>query len=119
MKPEAIESMQETPGIGRPKVVCLCGSSRFKKQILGAAQRETLRGHIVLTHGFYHHVDMVPISAKQKEALDALHLRKIDLCDGILVVNINGYVGESTKKAIAYAKEHDKGIEFLEEELQT
>ena len=101
----------------KPKVVCLCGSSRFKKQILGVAQRETLRGHIVLTHGFYHHTDNVPITDQQKAALDELHLRKIDISDTILVVNINGYVGESTKKAIAYTVKQGKAVSYLEDPL--
>jgi len=46
--------------------------------------------------------------------LDRLHLRKIDLADEILVINVGGYIGESTKSEIKYAKEHSKKIRYLE-----
>jgi len=49
-----------------------------------------------------------------KEMLDRMHLAKIDMADGIFVVNVDGYIGESTRREIEYAKEHGKTIEFLE-----
>ena len=98
----------------RPTIVCLCGSSKFKDQILGVQQRETLKGKIVLQHGFFHHRDMVPINDGEKAMLDELMLRKIDIADEIIVVNIHGYIGESTKEAIAYAEKYGKGIRYEE-----
>jgi len=99
----------------RPTVVCICGSSRFKDQHHGEAQRETLMGKIVLLAGFYHHSDKVPITTDQKKKLDVLHCRKIDMADEILVVNPNGYMGESTREQIEYAKALGKKIRWVEE----
>ncbi len=48
-----------------------------------------------------------------KDALDSLHLRKIDLADRVFVLNVDGYIGESTRGEIAYALSQGKPIEFL------
>ena len=48
-----------------------------------------------------------------KEMLDDMHLRKIDLADEIFVVNVNGYIGESTRREIAYAKSTGKKVNYL------
>ena len=105
---------------GGPKVVCLCGSTRFYDAFQRANYEETMRGHIVLSVGFYPHSqtrahgEEVGCTEEQKHALDGLHLRKIDLADEILVLNVGGYVGESTAREIVYAEEHGKPVRFLE-----
>lgn len=96
----------------KPPIVAVIGSSKFKDQQLGVAQRLTLRGSIVLLTGFWHHRDMVPITNEQKERIDRLTLAKIDLADVVHVVNVNGYVGESTKRAIAHANETLKPVHY-------
>jgi len=89
---------------------------------------ETLAGKIVIPMGLYGHADF-PTGAKEatndgdestevKQMLDRLHFAKIDLADEILVVNVGGYVGSSTKREIAYAKKHGKRVRFLEENRQ-
>lgn len=98
----------------KPTVVCIIGSSRFKDHHLGHAQRFTLAGKIVLVAGFFHHVDRYPITDAQKKQIDELCLRKIDLADEVYVVNINGYIGESTSGAIEYAKELGKPVTYME-----
>lgn len=98
----------------KPKVVCLCGSTQFKDAFIKANKEATLAGYIVLSVGFFVHTDDTPISKKQKAALDELHLRKIDLADGIMVLNVGGYIGESTSREITYALEHGKVVTFLE-----
>lgn len=98
----------------RPVVITLCGSSRFKEQHEAIMARETLLGKIVIPMGFYHHKQQVPITVEQKQLLDELHFRKIDLSNGILVVNPNGYIGESTANEIAYALQRGKGLEFTD-----
>jgi hypothetical protein len=103
-----------------PIVVCLCGSTRFYTAFQEANYRETMAGRIVLTVGFYPHAteqahgEQVGITPEQKAALDDLHKRKIDLADEILVLNCDGYVGDSTRSEIAYAREHGKRIRWLE-----
>jgi len=105
----------------KPRIVCLCGSTRFGKAFADANLRETLDDKIVLSIGcdcrsnaeFFS--DMIPAAIDLlKKRLDELHLRKIDLADEILVLNVNGYIGESTANEIAYAKSLGKRIRYLE-----
>jgi hypothetical protein len=92
----------------RPEIVCLCGSARFVAELRAANRDLTLAGAIVLAPG---KVDG-PVTAAQKVVLDALHLRKIDLADRVLVVDPGGYVGESTRREIAYARATGTPVAF-------
>ena len=56
------------------------------------------------------------VTDEQKVKLDELHLRKIDLADEVLILNVGGYIGESTGRELAYARQHGKTIRFLEPE---
>jgi len=56
-------------------------------------------------------------SPEQKAFLDELHKRKIDLCDWVWVLNVGGYVGESTLSEINYANDHGKEVRFLNTEF--
>ncbi len=104
----------------KPRIVCLCGSTRFYQHFQEANYQETMAGKIVLTVGFYpeaatrKHGEHVGTTAAQKVALDELHKRKIDICDEVFVLNVGGYIGDSTRSEIAYAKQHSKPIRFLE-----
>lgn len=105
-----------------PKIVVLCGSTRFTDAFRQANLSLTLGGSIVLTIGCDMHSDAyvfagyTPVElAKVKAGLDELHKRKIDLADEVLVLNVNGYIGESTRSEITYAKEIGRPIRYLEE----
>ena len=103
----------------RPTIVCLCGSTRLSGAFRDAMLKETLAGHIVLTVGCMTHSDAelgAIITEDVKTALDDLHKRKIDLCDEILVLNVGGYIGDSTRSEVAYAKDHGKPVRWLEPE---
>lgn len=100
----------------RPIIVCLCGSTRFKDAYFEANFNETQAGKIVLTVGWYSHTDQrhdLPPDAKVKA--DLLHFRKIELADEVLILNVGGYIGESTKNELEYARKLCKTIRFLEE----
>lgn len=104
-----------------PLVVCLCGSTRFWREFQRASLRETMRGRIVLSIGAAtgtddEHFGNLPPEEylAVKERLDELHLRKIDMADEILVLNCEGYVGESTQREIDYARSLSKPIRWLE-----
>ena len=76
-----------------------------------AANRElTFAGVIVVAPGEAGE----SITREQKIALDALHLRKIDLADRIVVVNPGGYIGASTSREIAYARATGKPISYTD-----
>lgn len=99
--------------------MCLCGSVRFIETFAQANMRETLAGKIVLSVGLsLKHVD--PFWADQAELdqikldLDELHKRKIDLADEILVLNVGGYYGDSTRCEIAYARQTNKLVRWWE-----
>ena len=105
----------------RPRIVCLCGSSRFYDEYQQAYYDLTMQGEIVLSVGFYPHAkaehghgEGVGHDSAEKIALDELHRRKIDLADYVLVLNVGQYVGDSTRSEIEYAREHGKDIVFLE-----
>jgi hypothetical protein len=98
-----------------PTIVCLCGSGRFRDAFETAEFNETLEGHIVLTIGCNtHDVARSTQLAPRKPFLDALHMRKIDLADEVLILNVGGYIGESTSRELAYARQAGKTIRFLE-----
>ena len=94
-------------------VITICGSTKFKDEIMQAAHDLTLQGHIVLAPCIYHHADEEELSAEEKIRLDNLHKQKINMSDAIFVVNVNNYIGESTYGEIDWAERMDKKIYFL------
>lgn len=101
------------------KVITLCGSTRFKEEFLDAQKRLTLEGNIVISVGLFGHSgDNEVWNEGVKEILDCQHLAKIDLADEILVINVGGYIGESTRREIAYAKSNGKNVSYLEDFLK-
>ncbi|MDG4799036.1 hypothetical protein [Micromonospora sp. WMMD980] len=101
-------------GPDKPPVIVLCGSTRFRDYFHRLNQQLTLDGLIVLAPGVFGHADDFTPSDDEKARLDALHLRKIDLADRVLVVNPNGYIGDSTRDEIAYAERTGKPVGYLE-----
>lgn len=104
------------------RVITLCGSTRFKNEFMEAQKRLTLEGNIVISVGLFSHsgdqdvwdnMDKKTLT-KTKEMLDDMHKRKIDMADSIYVINVGGYIGESTRSEIEYARSHGKSIEYLE-----
>ena len=114
----------------KPKVICLCGSTRFTDVMLVIQWEFSKQGHIVLGWNalpdsyfnsggiprkwLENHKTNVAEQEGVKEILDELHKRKIDLADEVFVINVEGYIGESTRSEINYAIEHDKPVVFLE-----
>lgn len=100
----------------RPEIVCLCGGTRFEETFHAENRRLTLAGTIVLTVGVFGHDDAETLTEEQKVQLDELHKRKIDLADRVHVLNVDGYVGESTRSEIAYARNREDPVTWLEPE---
>jgi hypothetical protein len=114
-------SMGAGPMIEKPMVVTLCGSTRFYDEFQQANYDLTMAGKIVLSVGFYPHAkakhghgEGVGHNSGEKVVLDELHLRKIDLSDEVLVLNVDGYIGESTRREIAYAEKVGVPVRYLE-----
>lgn len=100
--------------VGKYKVITLCGSTRFKEQFLEAQKQLTLEGNIVISVGLFGHSGDDEVWADGvKKMLDDMHKRKIDMADAIYVINPDGYIGESTRDEIEYARRNGKEIMFL------
>lgn len=104
------------------KVITLCGSTRFKDEFLRVQKELTLKGNIVISVGLFGHsgddevwdgMDEGTLS-KTKEMLDDMHKRKIDMADEIFVINVGGYIGDSTRSEIEYAVKNRKKVNYLE-----
>jgi hypothetical protein len=119
-KPGTTEAEHHYETFERPVIVCLCGSTRFKDAWHAEMKRLTQQEmKIVLTVGDLdprpeaRNVN-VPLDPDLKERLDELHKRKIDLADEVLILNVGGYIGDSTRSELEYARRHHKTIRFLE-----
>lgn len=109
--------------VGKYKVITLCGSTRFKEQFMEAQKRLTLAGYIVISVGLFGHAGDQEVwdgmdegtLSKTKKMLDDMHKRKIDMADEIYVMNVDGYVGDSTRSEIQYAEAHGKPVRYYED----
>lgn len=91
------------------KIITLCGSLKFKKEMMEIAEKMALDGNCVLTP-VYPVLENYKRTNRQLELLKEAHFKKIELSDSILVVNINNYIGNSTNLEIEYAKKLGKEI---------
>lgn len=91
------------------KVLTLCGSLKFKNEMMEIAEKMALDGYCVLTP-IYPVLENYERTKEQLAKLKEAHFKKIDFSDGILVVNENNYIGESTKLEIEYAEKLGKEI---------
>lgn len=96
------------------KVITVCGSLKFKEQIISEALNLELKGNVVITPIFPIDDDKDSFTKEELSILGQMHKEKIKLSDAIFVVNVNNYIGSSTKSEIEYAKSLDKEIIYLE-----
>ena len=95
------------------KIITLCGSIKFKDEFMKVQEKLTLDGNIVFTPNFFNNIKD-EIDLKTRKMLDGMHRQKIDMSDKIYVINVRGYIGESTKLEIEYAKRKGKKTSYLE-----
>ena len=101
--------------VGKYKVITLCGSTKFRDVFEAEQKRLVLEGNIVLTiNNLRADGKDVVWTDELKIMLDDMHKRKIDMSDEIFVINKNGYIGESTRSEIEYAKKTGKKVNYLE-----
>ena len=107
----------------KPKIICLCGSTRFTDLMLVRQWELTKQGYIVLSwcalpDWYFKGEDKTHVGDQEgvKKIVDELHKRKIDLADEVEVIAIGGYIGESTQSEINYAKQLEKPITYLDQE---
>ena len=95
-------------------IITLCGSIKFKDKFIKVQEKLTLEGNIVLTPNFFNNIKKEEIDEKTKKMLDEMHRQKIDMSDEIYIINFGGYIGESSKSQIEYAKSKGKKVSDLE-----
>ncbi len=91
------------------KIITLCGSLKFQKEMMTVAEKMALEGYCILTP-VYPVLENMKATEEQLIKLKEAHFKRIELSDAILVVNINNYIGESTNLEIDYAKKLGKEI---------
>jgi hypothetical protein len=99
----------------RPTVVCLYGSMSFTEAFRSVYLSESIAGRIVLPINFdFESREALSISSEERAALDNLYFKKIDLSDDLYVLNVAGFVSQTTARFIHYAKANNKLVRFLE-----
>jgi hypothetical protein len=97
------------------KVITLCGSTKFKNEFIEMQKKLTLAGNIVISVGLFGHSgDGEAMQEKTKIMLDDMHKKKIDMADEIFVINVNGYIGDSTASEIKHAISTGKPVRFYD-----
>jgi hypothetical protein len=93
----------------------LCGSRKFEAKFHEWSRSLSFAGHVVYSLSVYSYLaENSDLSLDEKLQLDRVHFAKIDNSDGIVVLNVTGYIGESTKNEIAWARMKQKRIFWLE-----
>ena len=93
------------------KIITICGSLKFKDEMMIVAEKMALEGNCILTP-IYPVLENYERTDEQLMKLKEEHFKKIELCDTILVVNVNNYIGDSTNSEIEYAKKIGKEIVY-------
>lgn len=107
-------------GLNIPRIVVICGSTRFMADMAEENLRETAAGHVVLAPGCNmkepHRLWATEELAEPlKVRLDALHRAKIRLADEVLIVG--DYIGDSTRAEIRYAASLGKPVRYTHPEV--
>ncbi len=99
-------------------LVCICGSTRFRKETEALAEQLSYKDHIVVMVNCWSRAEELRSQEGDnglKDKLNDLHKAKIRLCDFVYVVNVGGYIGKSTASEIVYARLIGKTVKFLED----
>ena len=96
------------------KIITVCGSYKFEKEMTEITEKMALEGNCMITPIDLTKPNKEAYTEEQALMLDRMHKEKIKLADAILVVNVNGYIGNSTKNEIEYAKNNGKKVIYHE-----
>lgn len=97
------------------KIITICGSFKYKNEMSIAAEQLTLSGNCVLTPNELTRPNKESYTEDEAKMIDKMHKEKIKISDAILVIDVNGYIGSSTKSEIEYAKSLNKEIIYYSE----
>ena len=90
----------------------LCGSARFEPYWHEANKQLGLAGHICYSLMTFPSIEgnKTWYTPDQKWTLDLAHLAKIEESDGVVMLNIDGYLGESSLRELQWARMRQKRI---------
>ncbi len=91
------------------KIVTICGSLKFTKEMIDVSLKLQIEKGYIVIQPCYNFND-ISLNEKDIQTVNKIHKQKIDISDAIYVLNINGYIGNSVKSEIEYAKAHNKEI---------
>lgn len=97
------------------EVIVMTGSTRFKEEFDREEARLTLAGNVVLSLGVFSKYFGLELTKEQKDQLFLVHIEKILMADHLYVINKDGYIGDSTRKEIEFAKNLGLKISYMEE----
>ena len=100
------------------EIITLCGSTRFKEQFKEVERKLTLQGKIVLPPAIYGKSDGIEYSTELAKNLFDLQIDKIKISHGIFVIDVGGYIGDSTKKEIGEAESMGKFVKYYSKEME-
>ena len=111
----------ELSAAGEAKVITLCGSTKFEAEFAEVNQRLTMDGYVVISLGMFSLPDLPDYdwtadSSDLRGRLGRMHFQKIRMADEVYIVDPGGYVGESTRREIAYAASLGKPVRYLSRE---
>lgn len=92
------------------KIITVCGSYKFKKEMTEITESLTLKGNCMLTPNELTSSSKDAYTKEDIQMIDQMHKEKIKISDAILVVDVGGYIGSSTKSEIEYAKNLNKEV---------
>lgn len=98
------------------RVITICGSMKFKNEMLKTAEKLALEGNCIFTPIFSTD-EKAERTEEQLQKLKEAHFKKIDLSDAICVINVDNYIGYSINLEIEYAKKLNKEIMYYTEML--
>lgn len=94
-------------------ILTLCGSLRYEDYWHEANKQLGLAGHICFSVMTFPSIELGQKSwytEDQKWTLDLAHFAKIEESDGIVLLNIEGYLGESSLRELKWARMRNKLI---------
>lgn len=92
------------------KVITVCGSYKYKKEMTEITEKMALKGNCMLTPIELSRPKKEDYTEEEAKMIDKMHKEKIKISDAILVVDVDGYIGSSTKSEIEYAKSLNKEV---------
>jgi len=97
--------------------ITLCGSAKFEKSFHDWNEKLTFAGHVVYSLAVYpssKERNKNWYTEEQKTLFDLVHFAKIEESDAVVVLNVDGYVGDSTRREITWAQIREKQVLYLE-----